>query len=112
MIAWNILRPFLPYLTAAVLASGGLLYVRGLIHARDQALALQAATERALRVEREVAAQARLARDVARAEAKRFRQAATEYNNIREWIAANDDDAPIPPVLRAALERMLGRKPD
>ena len=43
---------------------------------------------------------------VARAHADRLRSAAEEYNTLREWIIRNDDQTPVPPVLRGAIDRL------
>ena len=95
---------------AAFLAGGaGVWYV---LHLRDANAALSASVavlQADLAVERARAAQAALARDVARAEASRHAKAAAEYAAIREALLKGDDDAPIPEWFRAFLDGLLLR---
>lgn len=99
------------YLTLGILGAvlAGGFYVRHVIGQNAALRAEVAALENEARVQAEIAAQAALARDVARAEAKRQAEKAAETAAIREWINGRDDNAPIPDLLRDALDRLMRR---
>lgn len=101
------------YLAGAALLAliGTGVYVQHLRSANAELREEVASARRELAVQASIAAQKTEAATVARAEAERLRIAATEYDAIREWILRGDDDAPIPDLLRRALDRILHRAP-
>lgn len=105
------LRPFVPYILAAVIGAGSLGWVWRISAQRDNAVAELAETQAALAGAQAAIRQFREAEASARAEAERLAAKAAEYDEIREWIARNDDKAPIPLVLRSALDRLRNRTP-
>jgi hypothetical protein len=94
---------------AAVMAIllAGLAYVASMRANNARLSASVAALQAEVAIAERTAAQKAEAARVARAEAERLRAAAAEYDAIREWIIRSDDNAPIPPLLRAALDRIL-----
>ena len=56
-------------------------------------------------------AQARDSIKVLTAHMERLEATARRYDEIREWVAGRDDDAPIPPLLRDALDRLFAARP-
>lgn len=105
------IAPLRLYLSLAltVAALAGIGYVRHVIGQNALLRAESAELHREVRIARETAEQAALARDVARAEAARHAQAAAEYDAIREALLKGDDDAPIPEWFRAFLDGLLLR---
>ena len=101
------------YLLLAALAAGagGLWYVQSLRSSNADLTAEVASLEREATVRELAIEQKDEARRVAQAEAERLRVAAAEYDSIREWVLRSDDNAPIPPLLRDALDRLLRRAP-
>jgi len=98
-------RYLLPGAAALTLALVGLVWWQ---HAWIDALRDETARlERAVKAEREAAAQARLAREVAEAHAERQRARAEEYDALREALLRGDADAPLPDWFRAYLDRLL-----
>lgn len=96
-------------LAALVAAFAGIGYVRHLI-VQNALLRAQVADLRTeVRIAQETAAQAAVARDVARAEASRYAKAAAEYAAIREALLKGNEDAPIPDWFRAFLDGLLLR---
>lgn len=72
------------------------------------ALAVEAADrERAVAVD--IADQARFSRDVAKAAALRNQERSDKLANVERWINANDDDAPMPDILRGVFDQLLGQ---
>lgn len=96
-------------LAALVAAFAGIGYVRHVIGQNALLRAEAVELHREVRIARETAKQAALARDVARAEASRHAKAAAEYAAIREALLKGDDDAPIPEWFRAFLDGLLLR---
>lgn len=90
-------------------AAIAIVLVYGLI--QRQALARQQAEiqqlTRVVETQRYALEQAQSARAIADREARRSAERATELNEIREWIVGNDDDAPMPELLRLAFDRMF-----
>ena len=98
-------------LAALAAALAGVGYVRHVVGQNTLLRAQVADLRTEVRIAQETAAQAALARDVARAEASRHAKAAAEYAAIREALLKGDDDAPIPPWFRAFLDGLLLRAP-
>lgn len=93
----------------ALVAAG--VYVQSLRGQNDRLVAQVASLQREAQVAAAVARQKTEAAAVARADAERLAVKAAEYDATREWILRNDDHAPIPPLLRDALDRLLHRAP-
>lgn len=93
----------------ALVAAG--VYVQSLRSQNDRLTASVASLQREAQVSAQIAKQKTEAAAVARADAERLAVKAAEYDAIREWILRNDDNAPIPPLLRDALDRLLHRGP-
>lgn len=98
-------------LAALAAALAGVGYVRHVVGQNTLLTAQMADLRSEVRIAQETAAQAALARDVARAEAARQATKAREYDALRLWIEGQDDDAPTPPLLLAALDRLFARGP-
>ena len=56
-------------------------------------------------------AQAREAAVVLSAHVERLEATARHYDEIREWVAGRNDDAPIPALLRDAFDRLFANRP-
>jgi predicted negative regulator of RcsB-dependent stress response len=97
------------YVTAAaavaVLALGGYAYAQKsqLDTQREISASLQRSVS-ALEAERDAA---KLAREVARAEAERFRVKSQEYDALRETLLKGENDAPLPDWFRSYLASLL-----
>ena len=101
------IRLLAPYIIAAALGASSIGYIW---HLRASVASLQSEVghfRSEAKVAAQIASQAALSRDVARAEAERLRASAAEYASLREWVIRNDDAAPLPPLLRDALDRIL-----
>ena len=98
-------------LAALAAALAGVGYVRHVVGQNTLLRAEAAELRREAAVARDIAAQAAHARDMARAEAARQAVKAREYDALRLWIEGQDDDAPTPPLLLAALDRLFARGP-
>lgn len=96
-------------LAALVVVFAGVGYARHVVGQNTLLRAQVADLRNEVRIAHETAAQAALARDVARAEASRHAKAAAEYAAIREALLKGDDDAPIPEWFRAFLDGLLLR---
>jgi len=71
-------------------------------------IAENASLSRSIAVLEDSRAQARLAADVARAEAQRERKKAAEYDALRKALIDGDEDAELPPFFRDWLSDLLG----
>lgn len=98
-------------LAAIAVALAGVGYVRHIVAQNTLLKAEAAELRREAAVARDIAAQAAHARDMAHAEAARQAVKAREYDALRLWIEGQDDDAPTPPLLLAALDRLFARGP-
>lgn len=98
-------------LAALVVVFAGVGYARHVVGQNTLLRAQVADLRNEVRIAHETAAQAALARDVARAEASRHAKAVAEYAAIREALLKGDDDAPIPEWFRAFLDGLLLRAP-
>jgi hypothetical protein len=67
-----------------------------------------ARVERELTVQGMVLEQSRFAADVAKANSDRLEVKAIEYDEIKKWINGQDDESPMPDLLRVVFDRMLG----
>lgn len=104
-----IVRALLPYALTALVGGAGVWWVMDLRADLTEAREAHRAALRELSTMQAVAEQSAMARDVARAEADRLRTRAAEYDQIREFILRGDDNAPLPPILRDVLDRLLRR---
>ena len=89
----------------AIAAMGWASWQSNLLRVEKAENAILARSVTALEAERQAA---KAARDVARAEAKRFKDQAEEYAKLREDLLRGNYDTPIPDWLTAYLERLLG----
>jgi hypothetical protein len=103
-----VIRPWMILaIIGALGGAGGVWYVMDLRSDNAALTAANASLTREKAVAEDVAEQAKIAREVSDAEAERLRTKAKEYDEITEWIIANDDEAPIPDILRIVLDRVL-----
>lgn len=98
-------------LAALVAALAGVGYVRHLAGQNALLKAQVAEARHDADVQRQALEQARAAQARAWQEAERRAAKAREYDALRLWIEGQDDDAPTPPLLLAALDRLFGRSP-
>ncbi|WP_347311347.1 hypothetical protein [Defluviimonas sp. SAOS-178_SWC] len=94
------------FVAAVLIGGAGVWYVAHLRDANAALAADVAALVREARVQADIAAQAALARDVARAEAARQADKAAEYDAIRNAIEKGENDAPVPDWFIAHLGRL------
>ncbi len=91
--------------------AGAVWYVMDLRADNAALTASVASLEREAAVAKDVAAQAKEARKVAAAEAERLRAKAKQFDEITEFIMRDQNNAPIPDILRTYLDRVFSRNP-
>lgn len=98
---------YLPTLIVALALAGGVWWVMDLRATNAKLTTENAALSRSVDALRDQAAAARLAADVARAEAERQRTLAAEYEQVKDAFRKGDFDAPLPDDFRVLLDRIL-----
>lgn len=70
------------------------------------------ATQREIAVQETIATQSRVAAEIAKAHITRLEVEAAEYRAVEEWINAQNDETPMPDLLRAVFDRLFGSTQD